>query len=155
VAAAAAAPAPPSLASVLGAAAARGDDLGDNMVKVVQSWIVWTKPDEERPIEGPTTKIVAYPSNPISIAAQVLLKWASDRTDDIRSGRPVEPKVVEILNAPEDWRYLQVKTEVIQRYAQEEKHYDKLQTRAQQKIASELGGLDQIAEQVAKLLGAK
>lgn len=117
-----------SLASVL-SGSTRREDMNDNMVKVLRWWIVWTKPDEEDVIlDG--NKVVNYPTNPGSVASQILLKWAKDHEH--------EPRYAKYLSNPDDWRYLQVKTEMVERYQLEEKHYDRRQTKAQEKIANSL-----------------
>ena len=104
------------------------------MVKVLRWWIVWTKADEEDVFED-GNKVVNYPTNLGSISSQILLQWASNNKHLIGadesglSGR--ERKVKYALENSDDWRYLQVKTELVERYALEDKHYDKRQTKAQ------------------------
>jgi hypothetical protein len=113
-----------SLASVL-SGSARKEDMNDNMIKVLKYWIVWTKPDEEKVFES-GEKVFAYPTDVGSVSSQILLAWASDPSSG--AGK-LDQK---------DWRYLHVKTELVERYALEEKHYDRRQTYAQEKIASSL-----------------
>lgn len=134
-----------SLASVLGAASRR-EDLGDNMVKVLRWWIVWTKPDEEDVFQD-SNKVVNYPTNMGSVASQILLEWARDESAHLKALRDQgltlstkEKKVERALANTKDWRYLQVKTELVERYALEDKHYDKRQTKAQERIADYIGG---------------
>ncbi len=143
-------PAPPlqasaSLASVLGGASRR-EDLGDNMVKVLRWWIVWTKPDEEDVFKD-SNKVVNYPTNMGSITSQILLEWARDESAHLKNLRdqgltlsPKEKKVERALVNTKDWRYLQVKTELVERYALEDKYYDRRQTHAQERIADYIGG---------------
>jgi hypothetical protein len=95
------------------------------MIKVLKYWIVWTKPDEEEVLYS-ENKVFAYPTDPGSVSSQILLEWAKANAGDPR------------LADTKDWRYLHVKTEMVERYALEEKHYDRRQTRAQEKIANSL-----------------
>lgn len=152
-----------SLASVLGSngsGMSRREDLGDNMVKVLRWWIVWTKADEEDVFED-GNKVVNYPTNLGSISSQILLQWASNNKHLIGadesglSGR--ERKVKYALENSDDWRYLQVKTELVERYALEDKHYDKRQTKAQERIASKLESRtssEHTLDRIARALGA-
>lgn len=121
-----------SLASVIAGKNGRRDEMNDNMIKVLQYWIVWTKPDEEC-VLAHGEKVVSYPSNEGSIASQILLGWAKDCEKDPRYGSRLKNR--------RDWRYLKVKAEMVERYAPEEKYYDRRQTKAQERIAESLATL--------------
>jgi hypothetical protein len=153
-----------SLASVLGSngsGLSRREDLGDNMVKVMRWWIVWTKADEEDVFED-GNKVVNYPTNLGSISSQILLGWAKDESERLRDldrsrWSDKDHKISFALEHPDDWRYLQVKTELVERYALEDKHYDKRQTKAQERIASKLESRtssDHTLDRIARALGA-
>jgi hypothetical protein len=153
-----------SLASVLGngGASSRREDLGDNMVKVLRWWIVWTKADEEE-VFRQGDKVINYPTNPGSLASQILLGWAQDQERRFHNVNreslqdPTDRKIYDALQNRDDWRYLQVKTELVERYALEDKHYDKRQTKAQERIAEELGGriANEIGNRIATELGGR
>lgn len=108
----------------------RRDDMNDNLVKLVRYSIVFTKPDEERILsDDEECQVVNYPTTAEELAAIVLLEWVKDHQDN--------PAVRD----PKDWRYLKVRLHVIERYAVEDKYYDRRQTQAQEKIARNTEGL--------------
>jgi hypothetical protein len=107
----------------------RKDDMNDDLIKLVKYRIVYTKPDEEEFLEE-GNKLIDYPTNPAELASEVLLGWVKNHLPN--------PDIDEDLQDPKNWRYLKVRTEVIERYPSEVKYYEKRQTKAQEKIASSL-----------------
>jgi hypothetical protein len=107
--------------------APRKDDMNDNLVKLVRYSIVFTKPDEEKILnEGEELYVLNYPTTAEELAALLLLTWVKDNQGN------------DAIKDPKDWRYLKVRLHIVERYAVEDKYYDRRQTQAQEKIA---GGL--------------
>ena len=110
----------------------RRDDMNDNLVKLVRYSIVFTKPDEEDVLlrhKHEQCKVVNYPTTAEELAAILLLEWVKENQDN------------PAIQDPKDWRYLKVRLHVIERYAVEDKYYDRRQTRAQEEIARNTAGL--------------
>ena len=106
--------------------------MNDDLVKLVRYSIVFTKPDEETILShNEQCQVINYPTTAEELAALVLLEWVKGHQD-----HPA-------LRDQRDWRYLKVRLHVIERYAVEDKYYDRRQTKAQEKIATALAGREE------------
>jgi hypothetical protein len=105
-------------------------DLGGDDLKLVDWWVVYMKPDQERVIAN-GTKTISYPTAAISLSAQIVA--------------PVVVKANQELTAqnqsPLEDKYIEFRFAVANRFAKRPKEYEKLRTVDTARIADVLEGI--------------
>ena len=116
----------------------RSNDMNDNQVKVIKYRIVYVQPDEEIFLYE-NTKVIDYATSAEEFSAQMLVGWVAD----LQNGRVQLPRpaLLPAIANPDNYRYLRIRSEVLDRYQQEDKYYDKRQTKALEVIARRLAAL--------------